>query len=172
MKPLPGHPKAPIRLAALKTQVCALSPSEPAADLILAPSFRSSTRSCGPLSGQWSKSADTRRTPSTSCCLRVIGGGNVALLVLIVASALVCQQTWIFSSPYLPWGPDTLRQEWDKVRGPGIIPGRHRGQLCARIPSDQCTSIHHCCTRAGQRTNTSGAVEGNNVLITAAKPSS
>ena len=106
------------------------------------------------------------------CCLRVIGGGNVALLVLIVASALICQQTWIFSSPYLPWGPDTLRQEWSKVGGPGIIPGRHRGQLCARIPSDQCTSIHHCCTLAGQRTNTSGVVEGSNVLITAAKPSS
>ena len=94
------------------------------------------------------------------CCLRVIGGGNVALLVLIVASALICQQTWIFSSPYLPWGPDTLRQEWSKVGGPGIIPGRHRGQLCARIPSDQCTSIHHCCTLAGQRKNTSGVVEG------------
>jgi hypothetical protein len=57
---LPGHPKAPIRLAALKTQVRALPTSEPAADLISAPSFRSSTPSCGPLSGQWPKPADTR----------------------------------------------------------------------------------------------------------------
>ena len=80
MKPLPGHPKAPIRLAALKTQVCALSTSEPAADLILAPSFRSSTRSCGPLSGQWPKPADTRRVfeadPRTTWCAQLSPTGE------------------------------------------------------------------------------------------------
>jgi len=97
------------------------------------------------------------------------------MLVLCVchkAQAHLSVTDLLFSSSYLPWGPDTLRQEWSKVGGPGIIPGRHWGQLCARIPSDQCASIHHCCTLAGQRTNTSGVVEGSNVLITAAKPSS
>ena len=71
------------------------------------------------------------------------------MLVLCVchkAQAHLSVTDLLFSSSYLPWGPDTLRQEWSKVRGPGIIPGRHWGQLCARFPSDQCASIHHCCT--------------------------